>query len=200
MGFGPGHWVIVVFTQHHSDLASSLQSKTHLANKHTTVLWIKSYLVTYQSQPVPMLSIRTFVCTLPQLFVVRSLLHKVQDGLGQRGVGEWVGLWVHLSISLLEKKIKKDIITAIVYVRLKQNKQECKRQPSWVNDISLSFARSLIVSRAASSFMLQPKHSPSWIYLFLKSLPLGEMLHGGLSVSLQLWIHRKKKCTQNYCI
>lgn len=61
--------------------------------------------------------IHTFICTLPQLFVVGSLLHQVQDGLGQRGVGQWVGLWIHLSISL-----SKETLNTSVFVRGKQNK------------------------------------------------------------------------------
>lgn len=42
----------------------------------------------------------TLVSSLPQLTVAGRLLHQVQDGFGQRGVGQRVSLWVYLSFGL----------------------------------------------------------------------------------------------------
>ncbi len=45
----------------------------------------------------------TFIGPFSQLFVVRRLLHQVQDGFGERGVCQRIGFRIHFSFSLGKK-------------------------------------------------------------------------------------------------
>lgn len=53
----------------------------------------------------------TLIGPFPQLFVVGGLLNEVQDGFGQCGVGQGVGLGIHFGFSLKKNTKQLDVET-----------------------------------------------------------------------------------------